>query len=82
VKVRVRLDTLKEVTDFVRIATALDCDVQLTNGKSFMVNGKSLLGALYSTEWKEVYCECEQDIYHKISEFVVVETPVDLGKFL
>ena len=81
-KVRIRLDTLSDVTKFVRITSALDCDVRLTNGKSFIVNGRSALGALYSTEWNEIFCESDKDIYSKIAEFVIEETPADLGKFL
>ena len=81
-KVRIRLDTMGDITKFVQITTALDCDVRLTNGKYFIVNGRSLLGAIYCTEWKEIFCECDQDIYSKIAAFVVEETPVDLGKFL
>lgn len=81
-KHRIRLDTMSDITKFVQITTALDCDVRLTNGKSFIVNGRSLLGAIYCTEWKEIFCECDQDIYSKISEFVVDETPINLGKFL
>lgn len=81
-KVRIRLDTMGDISKFVQITTGLDCDVRLTNGKSFIVNGRSVLGVLYSAEWKEIFCECDQDIYSKISEFVVEETPMDMGKFL
>ena len=32
---------------------------------------KSLLGAIYTLEWSEVWCECSVDIYQKIEKFVV-----------
>ena len=33
------------------------------------VNAKSLLGALASMEWDELYCESDADIYTHIAEF-------------
>jgi hypothetical protein len=30
-----------------------------------------MLGALYTMEWEDVWCECEKDIYTKIEKFVV-----------
>ena len=69
-RVRVELDTMSEVTEFVNIATTVSAPVHLVS-EDFRVNAKSLLGAIYTMEWDEVWCECEVDIYHKIEKFVI-----------
>ena len=76
-QVRIRLDTTRDINKFVQIVCQIDCPVNLTNGSSYIVSAKSLLGAMYSMEWDNIFCECEKDIYTKIAEFVVDETPVD-----
>ena len=55
---------------FVAIATKVPEPVNLI-GEGFKVSAKSLLGALYTMEWQEVWCECEVDIYSKIAKFVI-----------
>jgi hypothetical protein len=72
-KVKIRLDTQMEVARFVNIATRVSEPVYLTNGDNFRVSGRSLLGAIYTMEWDEIFCECEKDIYSMISDFVVIE---------
>jgi hypothetical protein len=68
-KVKVYLETMNDVTQFVAIATQVDVPVYLV-GNDFRVSAKSLLGALYTMEWEDVWCECEKDIYSKIEQFV------------
>ena len=69
-RVKVRLDTQTEVVDFVKIVTTIDAPVFLSSN-DLCVSGKSLLGALYTMEWEEIWCECEKDIYHLIEDFIV-----------
>ena len=69
-RVKVELDTMNDVTQFVAIATQIAEPVYLV-GQDFRVSAKSLLGALYTMEWEDVWCECEKDIYTKIEKFVV-----------
>lgn len=69
-KVKVALDTMSDVTAFVAIATQVKEPVHLV-GEDFRVSAKSLLGALYTMEWDEVWCECSTDIYSKIEKFVI-----------
>jgi hypothetical protein len=69
-KVKVALETMSDVSEFVAIATKVPEPVYLI-GEGFKVSAKSLLGALYTMEWQEVWCECEVDIYSKISKFVI-----------
>ena len=70
-KVRIELDTLSDVREFVNIATSITVPVYLVS-EHFRVSAKSLLGARYTMEWAEVWCECEEDIYNKIEKFVIV----------
>ena len=69
-KVKVALETMSDVSEFVAIASKIPEPVNLI-GEDFKVSAKSLLGALYSMEWQEVWCECERDIYSTISKFVI-----------
>lgn len=69
-KVKIALETMSDVYEFVAIASKISEPVNLI-GEDFKVSAKSLLGALYTMEWKEVWCECEKNIYGKISKFVI-----------
>ena len=70
-RVKVELETMNDVTQFVAIATQVAEPVYLV-GQDFRVSAKSLLGAIYTMEWDDVWCECEKDIYTKIEKFVVL----------
>lgn len=70
-KTRIRLDTVTDIANFVLIASNVKGDVFLTNANGLKVNAKSFLGVAYAQEFTEVWCECEEDIYNKISKFVV-----------
>lgn len=70
-KVQITLETMSDVTEFVSIATRVLEPVYLV-GDDFRVSAKSLLGALCSMEWNELWCECSVDIYSKIEKFVVL----------
>lgn len=69
-KVKINLETMSDVTEFVAIASQVEEPVLLTCS-DFRVSAKSLLGAIYTMEWGEVWCECSRDIYHRIHQFVV-----------
>lgn len=71
---RIRLDTMAEVNRFVGVATKVKGKLILTDGDNFTVNGKSLLGAMYTFEWDRIFCESENEIYHLIKDFVVDES--------
>jgi hypothetical protein len=71
-KAKVRLDTQSEVARFVHLVSGVGAPVYLT-AKDLKVSGKSLLGALYTMEWDEIWCECEKDIYRLIDDFIIVE---------
>lgn len=70
-KNKIRLDTFTDVQQFVNIASRLDGKIILTDGRHFSVNARSVLGALYSLEWEELYVESEYDIYTEIQKFII-----------
>ena len=69
-RVKIELDTMTDVNEFIAAVSNVEDPVYLI-GEHFCVNAKSLLGALYTMEWAEVWCECERDIYDRISKFVI-----------
>ena len=69
-RARVNLDTHRDIERFVHLVSGLPCSVYLTSGP-LCVSGKSILGAIYTLEWDDLWCECEKDIYHIIREFIV-----------
>lgn len=70
-KHKIELITMADIVEFVNIATSEKGSVKLVDDFGFCVNGKSLLGAMATVEWKSLYCISENDIYSKISKFCV-----------
>ena len=68
-KAKIRLDTISDIANFVLIASDIKEDVYLTNNKGLCVDGKSFLGVAHAHEFDNLWCECEEDIYSKISSF-------------
>jgi len=71
-RARIRLETVTDVQDFVQIMNEIDEPVMIKDGVGHCVSGQSMIGMLYSLEWKEVWCECEEDIYSRIEKYVVI----------
>lgn len=71
---RIRLDTMSDVNKFVKLATAHKGKIMLSDGDEFSVSGKSLLGAMYTMEWDQVFCESDTEIYRLIKDFIVDES--------
>ena len=53
-KVKINLDMLKDVQDFVNITSNLQGKIIVTDGEGLVVNAKSLMGMLYSLEFSEL----------------------------
>lgn len=70
-KIKVRLDTITDIANFVLIASQVKSDVYLTNNNGLKVNGKSFLGVAHAHEFDELWCECGEDIYTKIQNFII-----------
>lgn len=69
-RIKVRLDTVTDIANFVLITSKVKTDVYLTNNRGLKVDGKSFLGVAHAHEFDELWCECEQDIYSMIKEFI------------
>lgn len=69
---KVNLDTQSSLMRFVEAAIKVPEPVFITDStNTFVVNGKSVLGALYAkAEWSELWASCERDIYLEILEFI------------
>ena len=70
-KVKIALDTLTNVSEFVKTVSKLDGKITITDGNGMCVNAKSIIGVLHALEFDELWCESENDIYSHISKFVV-----------
>lgn len=69
-KVKIELETMKDVRDFVNIATTVPARVTVTDGAGLTVNAKSMMGMLYSLEFEDLWCESEVDFSMKIIRFI------------
>ena len=70
-RIKIRIDTMSDVSKLVAVATKEKGRVILTDNTDFKVSGKSLLGAIYTMEWSEVYLESDEDLYNALSDLVV-----------
>jgi hypothetical protein len=70
-KAKVNLDTMSKINAFVAVCSRLDCKVDLIDGNGYRVSAKSLVGALATVDWSQVFVECERDIYAYIYDFIV-----------
>ena len=69
-KFRIYLETLSDVNRFVNIATSLEgVKIRLTDNSGFCVSAKSIIGAIYSLEFDEIWLESDRDVYSKFAEF-------------
>lgn len=70
-KVKIELNTLTDIREFVDIVSdpSIEGPVKLTDGTNYTVNAKSLLAAMCTVEFSELYCVSDEDIYTKIQKF-------------
>lgn len=70
-RVKIRLDKMADINKFVNICSAERENIYLTDGNNYTVSAKSILGALCSLEWNELWCVSDIDIYNKLKEFII-----------
>ncbi len=70
-KAKIRLDTMKDIQSFVSVVSDVPDKVTLEDDEGNRVSAKSLLGAIYTFEWANIYCCCERDIAGLILEWIV-----------
>ena len=72
---RICLDKQSDVVEFVGITATLPGRIVLEgcdeDGVPCCVNARSVIGALYSMSWSELYCNADHDIYQQIKKFVI-----------
>lgn len=72
-RAKIRLDTMKDINQFVSICSAVSAPVYITDGAGLRVSAKSVLGVMYSMEFAEIWCESEADLYTQLERFTVIE---------
>lgn len=73
---KIRLDTLTDATNFLAAVSLVSEEVYIRSGQNLCTSAKSALGChMAAIEWNNLLCECDSDIYTKISKFIVEETP-------
>lgn len=72
-KVRIRLDTTSDIANFVLVTSNVKEHVYVTDGDRLCIDGKSFLGLAHASEFSELWCECDKDIYQLIQQFVLTE---------
>lgn len=73
---KIRLETLSDANDFLFAVANVPTEVYIRSGKHLCTSAKSALGChMARIEWNNLVCECERDIYTKISKFIIEETP-------
>ena len=70
-RAKIRLDTMKDINQFVSICTKVAVPVYITDGAGLKVSAKSVLGVMYSMEFDDIWCESHEDIYNEIEKFVI-----------
>lgn len=70
-RVKINIDTMTKINNFVAIVSKLNCKVNLRDGGDYCVSAKSLIGAVATMDWTEIYVESKEDIYMHIKEFVI-----------
>ena len=69
-KEKINLDTMSKINTFVNICSRLDCKINLIDGNGYCVSAKSLIGAIATMDWSQVFVESERDIYAYIQDFL------------
>lgn len=69
-KAKINIDTLDKIYAFVRVCEALDGKINLIDGSGYCVSAKSLVGAIATMDWSQVFVQCEKDIRRHIEDFI------------
>ena len=69
-RAKINIDTLSKINAFVAICSQIDCNINLIDGKGYCVSAKSLIGAIATMDWSQVFVESDKDIYAYITDFV------------
>ena len=70
-KAKINIDTFSKINALVAVCSGIADKVNLVDGNGYCVSAKSILGAVATMDWSEVFVECDRDIYMLIRDFVV-----------
>lgn len=71
-RAKIYLETLQDAYELAHIAGECGGHVIIRDGKGMAVNAKSVLGAIYSMEFEELWLESDEDIFSKIQQFATI----------
>lgn len=71
---KIELVTMGDCNDFVKSISNCQGVILLESSNGFRVNAKSLLGAIAATEWNDLYCISDSDIYTSIRKWVKADS--------
>ena len=69
-KYKIELVTMTDCNQFVEAVSHVKGNVVLEDGRGYRVSAKSFIGALAATEWNNLYCISDTDIYTAISKWI------------
>lgn len=69
---KLRLETQSDCAKFVTAVASLPSTtfVHITDGNGLCVNGRSLLGVLYTLEFSQLWLESNKEVYLTVKDFV------------
>ena len=64
---------MSDVQNFVKVTSSFpdEVKVSLEDGEGNRINARSILGAIYSLEWSEIYCNCNKDITTSLLQWII-----------
>ena len=72
-KYKIRLETFKDIQNFVAAATSVDYEINLTghDGK-YTVSAKSMLGAIATMDWSDTWVVSDNEgLYNLVRDWTV-----------
>ena len=69
-KIKIRLDTIKDAQALSNIAQDLSDEITITDNSGLRVSAKSVLGVIYALEFNELWLESDDDHYFAFMDFV------------
>jgi Icc-related predicted phosphoesterase len=76
---RIELGGMTDIKDFVKVCESVEGKVELVSKKNgYRVNGKSIVGAIASLEFDDLWVYSEEDIYSKIERWVITDDSVSI----
>lgn len=66
----IRLDTLSDIKEFNKVATELNTKIILKDDGDNSIDAKSILGLMFTIEWRHIYCYSDVDISGRIIKWI------------